>query len=264
VSSSWVKLYHSTLDSAVMQDDWHFRLFIWCLLKANFRAGGFRGNDVSPGQFITGRITGADELNVSPSKFYRGLHTLQDKYDSIRVSTNNKWTTITICNWSTYQANPDENNDEVNNQRTTNEQPADNKRTTSGHNRRSKEGKKCRGEEKTDGSGDDPNSNQIPDQLNTEQFLQAWSDWLTHRTQKKKPLTELQAKKKLAELAEMGSERATAAINHSIGQGWQGIFEPKANQNGQQQSVQSRPAGDPRGNYAAGEEYVRMFGQDPN
>src|SRR5258706_545114 len=32
----WIKLHRCLLDSAVFQDDWLCRLFVWCLLKANF------------------------------------------------------------------------------------------------------------------------------------------------------------------------------------------------------------------------------------
>ena len=153
MNESWVKLYHTTLDSAVMQDDWHFRLFVWCLLKANYKPSGFRGQDLQPGQFITGRVTGAEALNVSPSKFYRGLLTLQNKYESITIKANSQWTTVTICNWDTYQSSVSENGDEVNNERTTNEQPVNNERTTNEHILRSKEGKKDR---KIEGKSGEP------------------------------------------------------------------------------------------------------------
>ena len=148
MGESWVKLYHATLDSAIMQDDWHFRLFIWCLLKANFRASGFRGDELSPGQFITGRNTGAEELSVSPSKFRRGLLTLQDKYKSIKVETNTKWTTISVINWSRYQSFPRESEQHLDNEWTTDGQQVDNERTTDGHILRIKESKKERTKEK--------------------------------------------------------------------------------------------------------------------
>lgn len=57
-------------------------------------------------------------------------------------------------------------------------------------------------------------------------FRDAWSDWEQHRKEKRRPITPLSAKKALALLATMGESRAIAAINHSITNGWQGIFEP--------------------------------------
>lgn len=59
-------------------------------------------------------------------------------------------------------------------------------------------------------------------------FAEAWEDWQQHRTEKRKPITPLSAKKALADLAKMGEPRAIAAINHSIANGYQGIYEPDA------------------------------------
>ncbi len=152
MKTSWVRLYHATLDSAVMQDDWHFRLFVWCLLKANYQPVSFQGTTIQPGQFVTGRITGADALNVSASKFYRGLQTLQDKYGSIKLEANSKWTTVTVCNWKTYQYEFEESEQHLNNERTAFEQQVNSQRTADEHNLRIKETKKDRNIEKKEGT----------------------------------------------------------------------------------------------------------------
>ena len=67
---------------------------------------------------------------------------------------------------------------------------------------------------------------EIPGELDTPSFRAAWSDWLTHRKQIKKPVTELAAKKQLKALAKRGTHDAIRAIEHSIANGWQGIFDP--------------------------------------
>lgn len=64
---------------------------------------------------------------------------------------------------------------------------------------------------------------QLPFKSN--EFKDAWNDWNQHRIEKRKPITPLSAKKSLSKLSEMGEARAIAAINHSIANGWQGIFE---------------------------------------
>ena len=61
----------------------------------------------------------------------------------------------------------------------------------------------------------------------SEAFKSAWSEWTTHRVEQRKPITPLSAKKLLSHLETMGEPRAIAAIQHSIANGWQGIFEPK-------------------------------------
>lgn len=67
----------------------------------------------------------------------------------------------------------------------------------------------------------------LPEGMQGEGFKAAWAEWHEHRRQKRKPMTELSQKKLLGECARMGEKRAIAAINHSIANGWQGIFEPK-------------------------------------
>ena len=66
----------------------------------------------------------------------------------------------------------------------------------------------------------------VPSAIDTPDFRAAWSDWKQHRREKRKPVTPLSAKQALLELEAMGSERAVAAIRHSIGKGWVGIFPP--------------------------------------
>ena len=66
---------------------------------------------------------------------------------------------------------------------------------------------------------------QLPANLDTPEFRTIWSEWQMHRKEKKHKLTESTRKRQLAMLSEWGVERAIAAINRSITQGWTGIFE---------------------------------------
>lgn len=128
MAGDWIKLHRSLLDSEQMTDDWLCRLFIWCLLRANFEASMFRGQSILPGQFITGRISAAAELHVSPSKWYRGIQRLE-LMGCIAVEANSNWTTITICKWKTYQLTAEKSEQPADSQRTagdtTSGQPAD-------------------------------------------------------------------------------------------------------------------------------------------
>jgi len=67
----------------------------------------------------------------------------------------------------------------------------------------------------------------LPDVLNNEVFLAAWADWVRHRSEIRKPLKPTTIKQQLKKLAAMGVARAVAAIEHSIANGYQGLFEPK-------------------------------------
>lgn len=74
----------------------------------------------------------------------------------------------------------------------------------------------------------------IPENLQTDAFKSAWSEWQQHRKEIRKPLTFTSAKQQIQKLAQMGVNRAIEAIKHSITNGWQGIFEPKPQNNHQQ------------------------------
>jgi hypothetical protein len=118
----WLKLYYDMKDHAIMQDDWLCRLWVWCLFSANFGDSKFKGETVKRGSFVTGRNSGSQQLNVSPSKFYRGLEKLAE-LGCINVQANNNWTTVTVCNYTTYQ-------DRQESERTASEQRMNNERTT--------------------------------------------------------------------------------------------------------------------------------------
>jgi hypothetical protein len=64
----------------------------------------------------------------------------------------------------------------------------------------------------------------------SKEFRSAWESWEQHRREIKKKLTPESIRQQFRKLVEMGESRSIAAINHSIANGWQGIFEPKPDQ----------------------------------
>lgn len=69
----------------------------------------------------------------------------------------------------------------------------------------------------------------IPPKLDTPKFRTAWQEWIQHCAQRNgHPITPLSARKLLQRFAaEMDADRATAAIDYSIGQGYAGVVEPR-------------------------------------
>ena len=80
---------------------------------------------------------------------------------------------------------------------------------------------------------------EIPSELDSADFREAWERWEQHRKEIKKTLTPSTTAAQLRKLATWGVLRAVAAIEHSIEKGWQGIFEPSSNgaQNGKQRTI---------------------------
>jgi hypothetical protein len=76
MAGDWLRLHRKSLDSRVFSDDWLWRLWCWCLMRAAWRPCQRGAACLLPGQFTAGRNQAAAELGVSPSKLYRGLQTL--------------------------------------------------------------------------------------------------------------------------------------------------------------------------------------------
>lgn len=68
---------------------------------------------------------------------------------------------------------------------------------------------------------------EIPDGLNTPDFLVAWGEWEKYRAEIKHKLTDSTRNLQLKKLAENAPEVAAAMIRQSIEHGWQGIFALK-------------------------------------
>lgn len=71
-------------------------------------------------------------------------------------------------------------------------------------------------------------------------FRMVWEDWMAYRTERRfDKYTETGLKQLSKKLAAMGEARATAAIQHSMANNWQGIFEDKNLNSGKPQVPQS-------------------------
>lgn len=72
----------------------------------------------------------------------------------------------------------------------------------------------------------------LPENLQTKSFLNAWGEWEQHRKEIGHSLKPTTIAKQLKKLSTWGPERAIAALNHSMENGWHGIFEPKPHNGG--------------------------------
>jgi predicted transcriptional regulator len=67
----------------------------------------------------------------------------------------------------------------------------------------------------------------IPTELDCRDFRDAWTDFLTHRKEKKKPVTPTNERALLSKLREWGASSAAEALRASVMNGWIGVFKPK-------------------------------------
>jgi len=102
----WISLHRKLLDSAVFQNADLLKVWIWCLLKATHKdyemMVGLQVIELQPGQFITGRYKGAEELKMNPSTFYKYLKILES-LSMIALNSDNKKTLVTVEKWEKYQ-----------------------------------------------------------------------------------------------------------------------------------------------------------------
>jgi hypothetical protein len=143
MAGDWLKLHRRAIDSQVFSDPHLWHLFCWCLLRANWKPGYFKGIEIPPGSFACGRNAAADEIGVNPSTLYKRLKKLES-VGVISLSGNNRFTTITVQKWAYYQDGSGDGNNQV----TTKEQPSNSQVTTREQPGNTiEEGKKVRREE---------------------------------------------------------------------------------------------------------------------
>lgn len=64
--------------------------------------------------------------------------------------------------------------------------------------------------------------------MNDLDFQTAWAEWMAHRKEIKKPLKPTTIKSQLKKMVANGKARSLATIEHSISNGWTGLYEPDA------------------------------------
>lgn len=172
MADRWVKLYEKIEDSSIYHDSELVHLWIHLLIKASKFGNTFPWNDgekkVKPGELVTGRKKLHLETGISESKIQRALKRFE-RCNMIEQQTCNKYRLITILNWDRYQSSEQQ----TNNKRTCNEQVTNKERTGNEHNQERKKERKEKEEINK------------PDSVTD----QTWKDFLTHRKNKKAPLT---------------------------------------------------------------------------
>ena len=121
MNGDWIKAYRELVHSRVFNcgDDFVFKLWMWCLCKANWKRGWTLGCEVLPGQFVTGEKSASEQLGVSGSKWRRSIAKLKE-FGCISTKATNRFTIITIENWGLYQSGDEQ---PTNNRRAVDEQP---------------------------------------------------------------------------------------------------------------------------------------------
>jgi hypothetical protein len=134
---SFIKIDRDILSSYCFANANHLKIWLWLLVKANYKKAfvplkigiGYTTVEVNRGQLLFGRHKAEEELGIDGSLIYRVLNKFEE-LGQINIVSNNQYSIITICKYDTYQSYDKDDEQPLNNQRTSNEQPMNNRRTT--------------------------------------------------------------------------------------------------------------------------------------
>lgn len=102
----WIKLHRKLIKSEVFENEKLLKVFVWCMIKATRYSKeivvGANKINLLPGQFVTGRRKAAMELGMKDSTANNYLKRLE-AMQMIRLNCNNRFTVVTIENYSFYQ-----------------------------------------------------------------------------------------------------------------------------------------------------------------
>ncbi len=129
MDKGYVRLWRKSIDSGIIKNHKVWVFWTWCLMKANHEKDykqivGFQEVVLQPGDFIFGRKASSKENGLSEQNIRTCLSFLK-KSKNLTIKSTNKFSIISIVNWSTYQFIEDETNQQSNQQVTSN-QPASN------------------------------------------------------------------------------------------------------------------------------------------
>ena len=222
--NGWVCLHRQLETSEIWgQPEAYLKVWVWCLLRANYERTRVFGQWLERGQFLTSMENGAKACEIPRTTFRRVLAWLES-VGMISRKPARKWTIITVCEYCTYQDDVENGGPQV-----ARKWPASgpqvapeeqvNKKTTKQTNKNKK--------------GETPLP---PLPFDSERFKEAWGDWIQHRIEIKKPLKPTSTKQQLRKLEALGEDQAVATIYHTIEKGWQGLREPER-VNGRKQAI---------------------------
>ena len=111
-------------------------IFIHCLLRANHTDTKWHNIDLGKGQFVTSLKNLADENGISVQTLRTHLKRLKST-NELTIKSTNKYSIITVCNYTVYQGSEDEINMQINkqpNKQLTNKQQSNNNQLTTDKN----------------------------------------------------------------------------------------------------------------------------------
>jgi hypothetical protein len=256
MADGWIKLHRKSIESRVFSDAALWRLWTWCLLRANHATGYFDGHEIEAGSFATGTRTAGETLSLSPSTIHRGLKRLAE-WDMVTLKVKRTHTIVTICNYSTYQdvggagETPEKRPRNAGDANVT--YPCSIRDVSVKPNKKNKNNKN----EEKNKKGDTPLPPELPPSIRTDAMTEAVSDWLAYKTERREGYKSVGLRNFLSQVsgavAAHGEAAIIARLRKAMASGWKGwdfADSTRGSPNG---------ADDPRGNFAAANQYLESL-----
>ena len=112
MAEAFIKLHRKMLDWEWFDNLNVFRLFMYCLLKANWKQTKWHGIEVEAGQFITSLSTLSDETGLTIQQVRTALSHLKTTGE-LTDYQQGKYRIITVNNWGSYQGDNRVDNREI-------------------------------------------------------------------------------------------------------------------------------------------------------
>ena len=103
MAEAFIKLHRKMLKWEWYDDPNTCRVFIHCLLRANWEVSRWHGVELQPGQFITSYAKLAKETSLSVKQVRVALKHLESTGE-VASKGQSKYTVISVLNWTEYQA----------------------------------------------------------------------------------------------------------------------------------------------------------------
>jgi hypothetical protein len=234
--SGWIKIHRKIRDWEWYDDANTMRVFIHCLVSANWRAKIWRGFEIERGSFFSSYEKIGEELRLSKQQVRTSLKKLKSTQEITLKATRNGLL-LTVSNYASYNdINRDDQHAETHacNTVVTLNQHSFNTLVTPTKEEEEEEQRKQREKKNRNSVFDFSIPPEIPESLKG-----SLVKWQSHRREIKKPLT---ATAWDALIADCVKSPATMedAINKSILSGWQGLF-PNASKSPEPEPAKTKP-----------------------
>ena len=109
MTEGWIKLHRSLLDWEWWHDINTYRVWSWCLLRANYDNQKFMGVDVPAGSFVSSWPNMAKETGLTVQNCRTAIKHLKST-DELTVKRYHDFSVFTVVKWKQYQVDQQSTN----------------------------------------------------------------------------------------------------------------------------------------------------------